>query len=268
MMITYLNAIQPRVVADEGAPLFDGFFVGVAGGNFIGAAPLNQCTPVPPLGDPRRSLRNAGVPVIQMMSQSDYLTGIASRGPDGNTPPDLYRHYEMAGAGHATPDELYYSARPEDILAAGREVPPMSCNEGPRSRFPSRIFVDAALRNLDAWSREGIPAPPGADILVANGQPVLDAFGNVVGGLRSPYLDVPTSTWTGRSTGASFCSIAGHEIPLPQATLDALYPTRGAYVGAVVRDVRSLVAQRYLTPEDGRALVREAARTDVLDAGR
>ena len=259
MLITYINAIQPRVVADEGRPIYDGYFVGVAGGAFIGAAPLNQCTPVPPLGDPRRSLRNAGVPVVQMMSQSDYLIGIASRQPDGDTPPDLYRHYEMAGAAHATPDELFYSARPEDILAAGRAVPPMSCNEGPRSRFPSRIFVDAALRNIDLWSRRGLPAPPGRDILVQNGQPVLDEFGNVLGGLRSPYLDVPTSTWFASSTGASFCFIAGHEVPFDQATLDALYPTHGAYVSAVVQDVHQLVADRYITPADAQELIREAA---------
>ena len=136
MLITYINAIRPRTVAADGGPIFDGYFVGAAGGSFIGAAPLNQCTPVPPLGDPRRSLRDAGVPVVQMMTQSDYLIGIASRGPDGNTPPDLYRHYEMAGAAHATPDELLYSARPQDILAAGRDVPPSSCDQGPRSRFP------------------------------------------------------------------------------------------------------------------------------------
>jgi len=268
MLITYINAIQPRVVAAEGKGIFDGYFVGVAGGRFIGAAPLNQCTPVPSsLTDPRRSIRNAGVPVIQMMSQSDYLTGIASRGPDGSTPPDLYRHYEMAGAGHATPDELFYSARPADILRAGREVPPMSCNEGPRSRFPSRIFVDAALRNIDLWSRHGIAAPPGRDILVENGQPVLDEFGNVVGGLRSPYLDVPTSTWFGSSTGASFCGIAGHEDRFDQATLDRLYPTRGAYVSAVVKDVLRLVAQRYITARDGLDLIREAAHTDIRTFG-
>jgi hypothetical protein len=263
MLITYINAIQPRVVADEGRPIFDGYFVGVAGGRFIGAAPLNQCTPVPPLGDPRRSIRNAGVPVIQMMSQSDYLTGIASRGPDGNTPPDLYRHYEMAGAGHATPDELYYSARPEDIRAAGRAVPPMECDQGPRSRFPSRIFIDAALRNLDLWSRYGIEAPPGRDILVEDNQPVLDEFGNVVGGLRSPYLDVPTSTWFGSSTGASFCGIAGHEVPFDQARLDALYRNQGVYVLRVVRDTLELVARRYITPYDGQQLIREAARADI-----
>jgi hypothetical protein len=263
MMITYINAIQPRVVADEGKPIYDGYFVGTAGGFFIGAVPLNQCTPVPPLGDPRRSLRNAGVPVIQMMSQSDYLIGIDSRQPDGDTPPDLYRHYEMAGAAHATPDELLYSARPEDIRAAGRDVPPMSCNEGLRSRFPSRIFIDAALQNIDLWSRYGLPAPPGRDILVANGQPVLDQFGNVLGGLRSPYLDVPTSTWFASSTGASFCFIAGHEKPFDQATLDELYPTHGSYVHAVAQDTHQLVGDRYITGTDGQKLLREAAHSDI-----
>jgi hypothetical protein len=267
MMITYINGIRPRVVATDRKPIYDGYFVGVAGGAFVGAAPLNQCTPVPPLGDPRRSLRNAGVPVIQMMSQSDYLIGIASRQPDGSTPPDLYRHYEMAGAAHATPDELLYSARPDDILAAGRDVPPMSCNEGPRSRFPSRIFVDAALQNIDLWSRDRLPAPPGQDILVENGQPVLDEFGNVLGGLRSPYLDVPTSTWRASATGASFCAIAGYEIPFDQATLDELYPTQGVYVRAVRRSVRELVADRYLTRADGQKLIREAEQTDIRGTG-
>ena len=50
------------------------------------------------------------------------------------------------------------------------------------------------LQNLDLWVRDGL-APPHADpILVENGAPVLDEFGNVQGGLRSPYVDVPTST--------------------------------------------------------------------------
>jgi hypothetical protein len=263
MMITYINAIQPRVVAADGKPIYDGYFVGTAGGSFIGAAPLNQCTPVPSLGDPRRSLQNAGVPVIQMMSQSDYLIGIASRQPDGNTPTDLYRHYEMAGAAHATPDELLYSARPQDIVAAGRDVPPMSCNEGPRSRFPNRIFIDAALRNIDLWSRRGVAAPPGRDIEVQNGQPVLDQFGNVLGGLRSPFLDVPTSTWFASSTGASFCFIAGHEVPFDQGRLHELYRNHGAYVHAVAHDISQLVGDRYITRPDGQKLMRDAAQSDI-----
>jgi hypothetical protein len=266
MMITYINAIAPRVVRSDGAPIYDGYLVTVAGGSFIGSYPLNQCTEVPPVGDPRRSLADAGVPVIQMMSQSDYLIGIDSRRPDGNRYPDLYRHYEMAGAAHATPDELLYSARPQDIVAAGQAVPPMSCDQGPRSRFPSRIFIDAALRNIDLWSRYRIPAPPGRDILVDPGpppQPVLDRFGNVLGGLRSPYLDVPTATWTASQPGPGFCFIVGYEAPFSQAQLDALYPTHRAYVRKVARDALRLAVRRYLTWPDAVRIIREAAQSSV-----
>jgi len=35
----------------------------------------------------------------------------------------------------------------------------------------------------------------------------------------------------------------------------------------VARNVRALVAQRYLTPEDGRELIREAAHTDIRELG-
>jgi hypothetical protein len=169
----------------------------------------------------------------------------------------------MAGAGHATPDELYYSAAPADIVRAGRAVPPQACNEGPRSRFPSSIFFDAILANLDLWVRDGVPPPRVAPIRVVDGVPVVDEFGNVVGGLRSPYLDVPTSTWFGSATGASFCFIAGWERPFTQDVLDRLYPSHGAYVRRVTASVHQLVDQRIITADDGRRLIHEAARADV-----
>jgi hypothetical protein len=262
-LVDYVNAIHPLVVASDGKPIYDGYLVGVAGGAFVGAVPINQCSPAPPVADPRRQFSNVGVPVIRVMSQSDYLLGIAARRPDGDSTADRFRHYEMAGAAHATPDELYFSAAPADIVRAGRPVPPAACNEGPRSRFPSSIHFDAALQNLDLWVRKRIPPPHADPIELAGTAPVLDEFGNVVGGLRSPYVDVPTSTWFGSSTGASFCFIAGHEVPLPQATIDELYPTHGAYVRAVVRNVTGLVARRLLTVHDGLKLIREAGRSDV-----
>jgi hypothetical protein len=267
-LVNYVNAVNPLVVKDEGKGIYDGYIVGVAGGNFAGAYPINQCVPAPP-DDARRQFKDVGVPVMRIMSQSDYLRGITSRRPDSDTPPDQYRHYEMAGAGHATPDELYFSAAPADILKANRAVPPLACNEGPRSRFPSSIHFNAALQNLDLWVRDQLPAPHADPILVAGSPPapVLDEFGNVQGGLRSPYVDVPTSTWFGTATGASFCFIAGYEVPFSQARLNELYPTHGAYVRAVQRDVRDLVADRFLTREDGKKLVREAEASDVPSEG-
>jgi hypothetical protein len=260
----YINAIQPLVVATDGKPMFDGYIVAVASGRFVGLVPINQCERTPSsTTDPRYQFQNAGTPIIHVMSQSDYLYGVSLRRPDGNTYPDLYRHYEMAGAAHATPDELFYSAAPADIVKAGRPLPPMNCNEGPRSRFPSHIFFDAFLQNLEDWVEAGIAPPPGDVIVVQNGQPVLDAFGNVTGGLRSPFLDVPTSTWYASSTGASFCSIAGHEVPFTEAQLLALYRNHGKYVSQVAQDVSGLVHDRYITQSDGAALKTEAAQSNV-----
>jgi hypothetical protein len=262
-LVNYINGVHPLVVESDGESIYDAYIVAVAGGAFAGAYPMNQCEPRPPTDDPRRQFEDVGVPVFRMMSQSDYLFGIGSRRPDSDEPGDRYRHYEMAGAGHATPDELYYSAKPADIIDAGRDVPPMECNEGPRSRFPSSIFFDAALRNLDLWVREGV-APPRADFIrVENGAPVLDEFGNVQGGLRSTYLDVPTSTWYGQATGASFCFIAGYEEPFDDETLAELYPNHGTYVRTVHERLRELEAERFLTKADARRLHREAARADV-----
>jgi hypothetical protein len=263
----YINAIHPLDVARNGHPIYDGYIVAVAGAGFVGAVPINQCEAIPHPGQPPLQFSNVGVPIIHVMSQSDYLRALAVRRPDSDAPADRYRHYEMAGAAHATPDELNFSAAPADIIKAGVAVPPMNCNEGPRSRFPSRIFFDAVLRNLDQWVRYGI-SPPHADPIATQTTGttttgVVDQFGNVVGGLRSPYLDVPTSTWFGTSTGASFCAIAGHEVPFDAARLQQLYPSHGAYVRAVAKDTARLVAGRYITGYDGLDLIREAAQADV-----
>jgi hypothetical protein len=197
------------------------------------------------------------------MSQSDYLSGIAARRPDSDEPGDRYRNYEIAGAAHATPDELMYCARPQDIQKSGRDVPPMDCNEGPRSRFPNSIAFNAIFQNLVVWVRDGTAPPHIENIAVEHEAPVLDPFGNVTGGVRSPFVDVPVSTWYGNSTGPSFCRIAGHEIRFNQARLRELYPTKDAYVRAVEANVKLLVSQRMITLEDGVDLIDEARKTDL-----
>lgn len=260
-LVNYINGVHPLVVESDGEPVYDAYIVAVAGGAFAGAYPMNQCELAPPADDARRQFKDVGVPIMRMMSQSDYLRGIGSRRADSDVPGDQYRHYEMAGAGHATPDELIFSASSEDIIAAGRAVPPASCNEGPRSRFPSSIFFNAALRNLDRWVREGVAPPRAEPILVRDGAPVLDEYGNVQGGLRSPFLDAPTSTWYGTATGASFCFIAGYERPLPQDVIASLYGNHGDYVKAVKSSVRELEDQAFLTDYDARQLVKEAAQS-------
>lgn len=254
-LYTYINAIHPLDVKERGTSLFDAYFIGVSSG----PAPINQCSGRIEGDDPRRKIRNVGVPVVRVMTQSDYLRGISARRADSDEPQDRYRNYEIAGAGHATPDELTYGPAIADIEKAGIAVPPMSCNEGPRSRFPNSVAFNAIYRNLDAWVRNGVAPPRAEPILVENGAPVLDVHGNVRGGVRSPFVDVPTARWTGTSTGPSFCSIAGHEIPFDAAKLKALYPSQASYVDAVRKNVAALTAARFVTAEDGAKLVAAAA---------
>lgn len=255
-LYTYINAIHPLVVKEDGRSMFDAYLVAVASA----PTPINQCAEAVPAGDERRFIRNAGVPVVRVMSQSDYLSGITARRPDSDAAPDLYRNYEVAGSGHATPDELNFAAAPADIVKGGREVPPMSCNEGPRSRFPNWPAFNAILRNLDVWVRTGTAAPQAEPILVVDGKPVLDRFGNVIGGIRSPFVEAPTSTWFGNSTGPSFCRIAGHETPFDRNQLKALYPNPEDYVRAVTASVSRLVIEGFIVAEDGQALIAEATR--------
>lgn len=253
-LYTYVNAIHPLDVKQLGRPLFDAYLIAVASG----PSPIHQCFAPLPAGDPRRLIKDVGVPVVRVMSQSDYLPSVGARLADSDTAPNLTRNYEIAGSGHATPDELAYAAAPEDIVRAGRAVPPMACTEGPRSRFPSRIAFNAILQNLDAWVRKGTAPPRAEQIKVVDGKPVLDKFGNVTGGVRSPFVDVPTSTWNGNSTGESFCRIAGHEKPFDAARLLALYPNPGDYAKAVAANVTALVAARFITEADGQELMAAA----------
>jgi hypothetical protein len=258
-LYTYINAIHPIVTKARGESLFDGYLVAVSSG----PSQINQCAPRIVREDPRRPIENVGVPVIHIMSQSDYLFGIGSRQPDSDSPGNQFRRYELAGSGHASPDELYFGAKPADLIRAGRAVPPLACNEGPRSRFPNRLGFNAALVWLDQWARNDI-APPRAELIqVVDGKPVLDEHRNVIGGLRSPYVDVPTSTWNGNSTGESFCRIAGHEIPFSQEKLKNIYPTHDAYVSAVITNVTELVSEGFLLDEDGAEIIREAQQADV-----
>lgn len=258
-LFTYINAIRPLVVARTGKAPFDGYIVGMLGG----PSPINQCAERIPADDPRRPIRNAGVPVIHVMSQSDYLGWAPSRREDSDLAPDLYRHYDIAGAGHATPDELWFAAQPDDIIKGGRTPPAMQCDQGPRSRFPSWVAYNAIYRNLKAWVEAGTPPPPSQNIDVMDGKGVVDVHGNVKGGVRSPILDVPTSTWNGNSTGLSFCRIAGHEIPFSADRLAGLYASQDAYESAFRVRTDELVASRFITPEDGKVLKARAGTTRV-----
>jgi hypothetical protein len=125
--------------------------------------------------------------------------------------------------------------------------------------------MDGAFANLIRWVRSGVAAPDAPLITTgASGQIQTDANGNALGGLRTPYVDVPTETYYGTTPGTGTCeSLWGHDQPFAKYYLKALYPTHADYVSKVSQDVDKLVGERYLTAGDGGKIIARAARSRV-----
>ena len=127
---------------------------------------------------------------------------------------------------------------------------------------PALTYVyDAAFQHLFAWARRGTappkaarielkePSEPGAKPTVS-----LDEYGNALGGVRTPYVDVPLDTYFVSSTGPGVCGELGHSMPLEHARVTKLYPDAKAYRSKVAQDTRRLVKEGWLTKSDGRKI--------------
>jgi hypothetical protein len=269
----YASLFSQRVVGLDRKPLYDGYLYS---GSPPWQVPINQCQKDLPAGDPRLITAPAGVPVIEIFTQGDMGTNLASRRPDGDTSEDRFRRWEVAGAGHVDQwEELSFAAEADMTRAHGRVNDNAEAVCSPRGTlptdFPVRYIFDAAWRDLDAWVRHAARAPhapqlhtvPGSQSLPPDRMFVVDAHGNAVGGVRSPFVDVPTARWIGAKSGPFICLFHGYKVPMSHMQLQQLYKDHATYVGKVRTSVSRLVAGKWLTPVDGAAIVR-AAQTSAV----
>ena len=233
-LTTYVNAVDPL------AKVYDGFLIH---SRFGSASPLQGSMGGGP-GQPRAvKLRtDLRVPVLTVLTETDVLdSGIAgfhaARQPDH----ERLRIWEVAGTAHAdnytfTIGSLDSGSTPLEKLAAGyaptvdvlgaRLAKPM--NNAPQHHY----VIHAALWHLNEWIRTR-KAPPRAVplTLTSAGQPgrssqfVVDAHGIVVGGVRTPWVDVPTARLSGvPNAGGPLAFLVGVTEPFDAPTLDRLYP--------------------------------------------
>ena len=272
---TYASVFGTTVVGGKGKPLFDAYLYS---GSPPWQVPLNQCAKDLPSGDPGLMTPAVGVPIIELFAQGDIGTNIETRRADADGPRDLFRRYEIAGASHTDPWEELSFASVEDmsrIEASGAAGARDACTPEnvTRSDFPIRYVFNAAWRNLDDWVRRGV-APPRASRLELKVKPgeafvpdaafVEDAFGNAKGGVRTPYVDVPTARWVGAKAGPFRCLFVGYKIELDRARLRSLYKDPDDFVNKVRTRTTELERQRWLTRADAAEIVREAERSAPL----
>jgi len=199
------------------------------------------------------------VPTVHMPTMTEAnsapSSGIGYRRPDSDDPTNRYRLYEVAGMAHAN----------------SRETPtyvPNPCAR-PISDFPWGAAVAMGLNHLVEWVDRGIE-PPHAAPLEFDGSKtgaarlVLDENGNIKGGVRDTYVDVPVAQYgvpnAGATPAANFnCSIAGWREPFGEQALRELYRNHGSYISQVNRRLMELVRDGWMLPE-----YMEDVRADAL----
>jgi hypothetical protein len=260
---TYINAIHPRATLADGKPAYDGYLVK----NPTAPARISNCGSAPGRGNPHALIQDLNVPVIAVAAQGEVIGSLAFRRADADRPDGRYRLYEIAGAAHI--DKFAYStgfaAIADQAAAVGSAQgnaewpfnamcdPPIPLSEHPLLKYS----YDAALMNLDAWSRKGTAPPKEERMQVTDGpmpELVMDEFGHAKGGVRNPWVDVPTATYTTTSAGPGTCAELGHVIPFAAARIKMLYPSERDYTKKVNADVDALVKAHWFTESDGKKM--------------
>jgi Alpha/beta hydrolase domain len=143
--------------------------------------------------------------------------------------------------------------------------------------YPFAYVANAAFADLTKWIDFNQPPPHAQRIETTSTTPatiVEDQFGNALGGVRTPFVDVPTTTYTptdtvSRTTEFSgFCVLYGYNTPFSDSTLDSLYRNHFEYIGKVLVDSYGLVAQGLWLAPDAQAVVQKALKADVRSGSR
>jgi hypothetical protein len=235
-------------------------------------------------------------PVIQINTETEEVllgspSALAYRRPDSNAHNDRYRLWEVPGASHISNDLGSSPITEERDLAEIDRIPlsalpPTGCaheryQSGPwmgvdsvvdPNPYPFGYVADAAFADLTKWLDAGTPPPRAARIQVTDtraGTTSRDRFGNALGGLRTPFVDVATATYspvdasTHETDLSGLCPLIGFSTPFSHATLHALYPSHADYLARVTHETNELVHEGFWVASDAATVVRQAAASRV-----
>lgn len=133
--------------------------------------------------------------------------------------------------------------------------------------MPLKTTDPERYASLNEWVRHGTPPPTAPRLEVSKWPlfPILrDEHGNALGGIRTPQVDVPIATLSGRPQGGSlFCLLFGSTVPFDDAKLASLYPDQESYVSAFNEATDRVVQQGFILPEDAKLMKAAAAASDI-----
>jgi len=219
------------------------------------------------------TVRQVDVPLIQVPTMTEVNTGTVTARQDGDAGGDQFRLYEFAGMAHVdSRDSVRF--RPDPC-------------KSPVSSFPVEAYMSVALHHLFEWVDKGKVPPRAERILLdrsvtSDGSLMaLDEQGNARGGVRNPYVDIPTaklgvrneaavplianpSAWIashgGATAAAQMCGLAGYQMPIAQDQLKKLYNNPKSYQDRVRRRLDELEKAGWSLPVYREAILADAAK--------
>jgi hypothetical protein len=258
---TFVSAFHERTLMSDKSPLYDGYMPEARDASLTPPQSGTAVVPTLQFGQ----MRPVGVPVMDVETQTDVEGFKAEIGPgvvytnqggatvrrdDADTSTDKYRLDELPGAPHA---------------------PHIPGCVGDASTFPTSDFIQAAYANLIAWAEHGKAPAEAHRIELATTGTVSkareDASGNALGGIRSPFVDVPLVNFDVHSTplptnttlgATAFCALSGSETPLPADVLAAKYKDVNAYMSQFTKSLDATIEAGFLRSADRAGILRAA----------
>jgi hypothetical protein len=175
---------------------------------------------------------------------------------------DRLRTWEVAGTSHADQYLLDYSAPLSMDAGSSITSSCTSINTGPH-----HWVEDAAMAAMHSWVKDSTPPAHGDPLTLSDAGSgfAKDAIGNVLGGVRTAAVDVPTAILSGVSSsgGGILCSLFGSTTPLSTAQLTSLYPTHADYVDKVKAATSKAQQAGFILPADAQLIAQEADAAPV-----
>jgi hypothetical protein len=242
----YIQQSHAKARMLDGKPIYDGYF------------PSEALPSTPTSG--------GDAAIVHVVGEGDFdlfrALGL-SRGntfvtrSDSDAPNDRFREYQFPASSHVptrglTDPKLVFG--PTGGLREGEHL----------SQFPLAAYYKAAFLHLVDWVVKGTSPPKAQPIEMADGQIVRDKFGNAKGGIRTPYVDLPTAHYIGSAPSVagenSVRRMIGLEEPFPPEQLRSLYKSRAAYLKRFNREIDRNVAGGWLLRKDAEVLKADEAK--------
>ena len=197
----------------------------------------------------------AGAVVAVFMSEAEAAGRHRAELPTDTDDP-RFRYYELPGTGHRI---SAIPAPDREPAGLGQVLPPgiagLNAREASTEYEPydkvNTPILWALWENMYRWVDEGLPMPRG-DRITRDPEScdglARDSHGNALGGIRTPWVDIPDARYVARISVSDPLSPGMKRFSAEQ--MKKLYGTRRDYQQRVKAKLDEMIEQHWLSPQD------------------